>query len=269
MLSFILTFGTTILWEIRSITIAQRFTGLHEIYDVTNNTQYRPTHRSFVELFKIWEHSNERFHNTMRPFWSSAVYDESSPQNAIQNALNNIPDKVYQIVPQKRFEMLFVEYAMSLQNIRYYAVNNLPVPGETDKEILVRVKTDSIADILKKKMWIENYITTPFHSAKFMFTKSQLNLAIFQHKYRGLWWMEVLKFSCLFMIVLTTFITLLNVFNIKNKPAFLFAVATTVYLIYLFFVHQINEERYLVPLLPVFLLISACTLFDMKKRFKG
>jgi 4-amino-4-deoxy-L-arabinose transferase-like glycosyltransferase len=251
LLACILGFGGFISWEIRSASIAHRFTAFHGIYDVTNNNQYRPVHQSFVELFKVWDYDNSRFHTMMLDVWDTTWAPTTTwTEERIQ--LHGC-----QGITKKEVEDLLVEYAVIVKEQRTFFEGKGIMQGETEKEKKLRLKIDDITRELKKKNWVLCNIVGPFRSAEFMIMKSQLNLAIFQHAYRGLWWMEALRYTCLLLILFSYLLAFSQLCNFKNKPAFLFAWSTLIYLAYLCFVHKINEERYLMPLLPILLLMAA------------
>jgi hypothetical protein len=239
------------LWQVRSMSIAKHWAGMHPIYDVTNNTQYRPVHRSFGELFKIWEHNSQQFHSTMTMYWTN----RDAPVEQV-STYNKLSWPNHKILHQNEdlLRTFFGEYYQTSMEIIPYEQQNIAAPGESIREINLRLRVDSLTHQLKKQMWKENYITTPLHSMEFMFSKSQLNLYIFQEKYRGKWWMETTRYFCLSIILLSTFLTISQILNRKDRIWFLFGISVLLYLFYLFFIQKMNEERYLMPLLPLFLL---------------
>jgi len=252
---FMLAFGCFGLWQIRSITIAKHWVGLHPIYDVTNNTQYRPVHGSFGELFKIWEHNGQKFHGLMTILWIESASSDSGLFNT--DIINQqIHNKAFQYYEAEKFNQLFAEYITVNREIRRLDNLQKALTGEATGEKNLRIKVDSLTRVLRKKMWKQNYFVTPINSIKFMFSKSQLNLHIFQEKYRGFLGMEILRYICLFIIWIMVALSLSQAFNFKNKTWFFFAMGTILYLFYLFFIQKINEERYLIPLLPVLLLMA-------------
>jgi 4-amino-4-deoxy-L-arabinose transferase-like glycosyltransferase len=261
-LSLLLAFGGFTLWQIRSTRIAGEWKGIHPIYDVTNNSQYRPVHRSFGELFKIWEHRSDRFHIMM------GFYYIGYPDSDTRLVLKFLPPKVLEISGKEEINTIFLEYAsINYELHRKYSVYG-PIEGETERERKLRMRVDSLTHVLRNKMWKENYVTTPLHSIQWMFTKSQLNLLIFQKKYRRQWWMEGLRYFCVGLISLITLLSISQMMNWKNKMFFLLALGTIIYLFYLFFVQKMNEERYLFPLLPLFLLMSFDRINGLIKRIK-
>jgi 4-amino-4-deoxy-L-arabinose transferase-like glycosyltransferase len=264
-LSIILLMGGWMGWQVRSASIAGRWVGLHPIYDVTNNTQYRPVHRSFGQMFKVWEHKSQKFHGVMGYLWLASASADTGKTN-VEPVLQVIPPRVFARVSKEKFAEIFSEYIAV--NKELDIVNNLhsPLPGETSREIQLRLRVDSLTRVLHKKMWLETYLITPLHSAEWMFTKSQLNLGIFQKKYRGQGWVTLLRYICLFVIICSVCMSLVHLFFPKERVSFLLALAFVVYVLYLFFAQTMNEERYLMPWLPVLFLYALAGVKNLKLR---
>lgn len=260
LMAFLFGFGGFISWEIRSASIVHRFTWSHGIYDITNNTQYRPIHQSFVELFKVWDYDNNRFHTMMLDAW------EPTWEPSAEWADKNIHLHGCKGITKNEILLLLVEYSAIAKQQRPIFDSNGIIPTEQENERILRLKVDSITRVLKTKNFVLRNIIGPFRSAEFMLVKSQLNLHIFQHTYRGFWWMETLRYSSLVLILLSFLLSFLQVRDFKDKPVFLFLLATILYFGYLCFFHKINEERYILPLLPIMLLIAANTLYKVLKK---
>lgn len=262
--ALILALGSFISWEIRSANIAHRFTWFHGIYDETNNNQYRPVHQSFVELFKVYDWDNKRFHTMMLDAWES----DWQPTDDWLN--NNIQLHGCKGISKADIKILLLEYSFIAKRQRPVFEHGGTIPKEEADEKNLRLKLDSITTDLKGKNWILCNIVGPIRSAQFMIVKSQLNLAIFQHKYRGFWWMEILRWTCMITVLFSFLFSLRHVINLKNKAYFLFILSTIIYFIYLCFVHKINEERYVVPLLPILFLLAVdslqCLFYALKQR---
>lgn len=254
--ALILAFGMFLCWQGRSAFIAGRVMGLHPIYDVTNNTQYRPIHRSLGELYKIWEHESKSFHTSLGRIWVHSVEDSTQLQSSIDSAIIELPKSIFQDIPENSWRSLFMDYYRVSMLIEPYRSQNLSVPGEFPQEKKLRLQVDSLTQQLKKKQWEKYYLFTPMHSGYFMFSKSQLNLSIFQIKYRGQWWMEALRWVCVLLIIGSIMASLLWLLDRKNRWFWLFALSILIYLFYLFYIQRMNEERYLVPLLPIVFLLA-------------
>lgn len=266
--AFLLAFGMFFCWQGRSVYLAGRITGLHPIYDVTNNTQYRPIHRSFGELYKIWEHESKSFHSSLGRIWVHSVTDSTLLSSSIDSAMIELPTHLFQYTSEDSWRLMFLDYYKVAKMIEPYSRQDLSAPGEFPQEKKLRLQVDSLTTCLRKKLWKEYYLITPIHSGYFMLSKSQLNLSIFQIKYRGQWWMEALRWVCVLLIVGSIMASLLWLLDIKNSSFWLLAMSIFLYLFYLFYVQRMNEERYLFPLLPVVFLLGLKRIASFKKLKK-
>lgn len=263
--TFLLAFGMFFCWQGRSAYLAGRITGLHPIYDITNNTQYRPVHQSFGELYKIWEHESKSFHSSLGRIWVHSVEDSTLLSSSIDSAMIELPSQLFQCTSEDSWRLIFLDYYKVATLIEPYSRKQLSVPGEFPQEKKLRLQVDTLTQLLKKKLWKEYSIMTPIHSGYFMLTKSQLNLSIFQIKYRGQWWMEALRWVSILIIIGSIIASLLWLLD-KNKSGFwLLAISIFLYLFYLFYVQRMNEERYLMPLLPVVFLLGLKRIASFRK----
>ncbi len=265
--SILIAFGGFSAWEIRAYTITHHLK-LHPIYHVTNNSQYRPVHGSFTAFYKTWEHVSPTFHSHMISIW----YLSKNPgefDNNLNRIVSEIPPKVFKCIPESDFRDLFKRYHEVSFLIHPYEKNGLPVPGETVLESNLRKDVDQWTNVLKKKMWMENNFAVPLRSATWTFSKSQLNLKIFQTKFRGRWWMEIFRYTCVGMITIIALLSISHITNINHKIFWLMAMAIIGYLFYLFFIQKMNEERYLMPLLPIFLVLAAEKIQMIYRKARG
>lgn len=262
-LTLFISFGGFTLWQIRAVTIFKEWPGIHPIYHSSNQSQYRPVHHSFGQLYKIWEHNSQRFHSHMELIWGDANQDTSTINQNISIVLAEIPGNIINQIGHDEFRNIFKEYHLVGADVRQGNYQT-----ETIAETGLRNHLDDLTVELRNKNWAQNYFITPTNSAAFLLSKSQLNLYIFQHKFRGQWWMESIRYFCVGLILLITALSISLLLNWKNKSYFLWAITLISYLMYLFFVQRMNEERYLVPLLPVFLLLGLQRLHFFFRKLK-
>ena len=98
-------------------------------------------------------------------------------------------------------------------------------------------------------------LIVPALVVKHMILHSNLNLYMFQHTYRGLWWMEALRWSSLIVhVILLSSIFIIPWLRIPRllRVAAMFAL---LYLIYLAFIQRGIEERYTLPVLHLAMLL--------------
>jgi hypothetical protein len=252
-----LVFLPFVIWQIRSITIAQSWPGLHPIYSESNTGLFRPSHEKMTDLFRVWEHDGQRFHTVIR-----ALQDDSTAQGIVM-ALEHIPAKYrVQVAPVLR----------DYQQLIHTPLNGIATSGTTNFQVLGEKRfytfSDSVRASLISQYPEDFYLRTPLKSLKKMVISSHLNLAIFQQKFRGLGWMEGLRWICVLLII-GFMLSCCSLFLLRKvHPSFnlvLLAIFGTLF--YLVFVQRLNEERYITPLLPLlfigFILFST-TLFQKK-----
>lgn len=240
-----------LIWQIRSISIEGKLMGIHPIYSETNISLYRPSHQAMTDLFRIWEHDGEKFHS----FTAGLLKSGTVPSD---QTLALIPPKFRSSV-----EPLALEYKRLLHDPSY---------GRTElfkrQERSFVFKVQRLREKLISENKVQHYVTTPLKSAKFLLTKSQLNQFIFQSTYRGNPFIEGLRILSVITIILGVFS--LSYYTVRSKNEFftVLSVAVLSYLFYLFFFQRMNEDRYLVPFLPILLIVSVQFLHDQSSYLK-
>ena len=241
-------------WYARTAFISNEIPSFHPIYSKTNNHFYRPSHAAMTELFKIWEWRSDVFHNHT----GRLGFGDSTSIHAV---LNEIPEKHRQTI-----EPIFRQF-QTLNQLRLNEYEDKKItdylPGE--KEFIQDVET--VRQELIRSNRFDYYLKIPALSAKEFLNKSYLNLYVFQAAWRGNWFIEALRIVCWFVVVASIGITFLSwfVFKWKSLEAFL-VLGMGAFLFYLAFVQRLNEERYIVPILPVLLILSVIGLSKVKKN---
>ncbi|MBW7867294.1 MAG: hypothetical protein H3C31_03095 [Brumimicrobium sp.] len=235
----LIAFLPLIFWNLRTTFIAKEWMGIHPIYSDKNISLFRPGHEALTKLFKIWEYDGERFHTIIGSTCSAQNQDEIELLNT------HIPKQF-----QTDVFPLLLQFNQLYQREDYGKSEDFL---QTEREF-VQTVNHTYSKLLRKNL-TTNYIVTPFLSAKYLLTKSQLNLYIFQKTFRGSWWMEILRICCVALINLGFIACLFILFQPIKIEWKLIALACLIYLFYLSFFQRMNEERYLVPLLPILLLM--------------
>jgi len=269
--AFSIAFAGVSIWQVRNATIAnilhaEKWAGIHPIYSVTNASQYRPIHRSLGELFKIWEHNSATFHGITTLLFTKALSNDEIDSTFTRRLVHELNFRNCKGLEEETLFQLFFRYQEALHESRNEYILNRPFSGETRAEEKARKDIDQLASKLKRQNIFLCYVKTPFRSAVFMFTKSQLNLKIFQIKYRGYWWMEGLRYFCIVMILSISLLSLAYIFKPKEQLYFLLAISFLLYLFYLFFIQKMNEERYLMPLLPILLITGTRFVYKIYEK---
>lgn len=232
------------IWYARTAFISNEIPSFHPIYSKTNNHFYRPSHAAITELFKVWEWRSDVFHNQT----GRVGFGDSTALNSV---LLEIPEKYRASV-----EPLFAQF-QSLNRLRMQGYDGKTISDYLPGEQQFILDVHSIRNQLIQENRFDYYIRIPAMSAKEFLNKSYMNLFVFQSTWRGNWLIEALRIVCWLFVVGTIGFTFLSlfVFNWKSLEAFIL-LGLGIFLFYLVFVQRLNEERYIVPILPVFLLLS-------------
>lgn len=251
----LLIFVPFTLWQLRVMSISGSM-GMHPIYSYTNHSFYRPPHEALGGLFKVWEYKSDRFHET------AGLLHVDTSETARERALLNIPEKY-----RRELEPILQEYQeVSLLELSGILCQNLN--EELDEERAFVKHVDILTTKLAKGNLLDAFLKTPISSAKELFMNSHLHLTIFQVKFRGAIWMEVLRWSCL-LVVLFGILALFILFVFKrNVPVLLWLIclSSVITILYLVFVQRLNEERYLTPLLPLAFIASIWLIHSLTRR---
>lgn len=241
------------LWMIRSTIIAEEFQGIHPIYSDTNVSLYRPGHAAMTDLFRIWESDGETFHQTIACL--SGVKDKKDLDKCTQS----IPGEFL-----KQTKPLIEEYHHLLQRADYAHSADFNL---SEKAFVKKVQSTR-KQIITHSMFT-HHIATPAKSALYLLSKSQLNLNIFQDKFRGNVVMELVRWICILTINLGMLGLIIQLFRRRNKLITFLSASVLIYFFYLIYFQRMNEERYLTPLLPILLVILIMSLYDLRSKKNG
>lgn len=242
------------LWQMRIYTKTGQLS-LHPIYHQTNHSEFRPPHAELTNLFRVWEHLPENFH-----FWvgkcrnKESINLEEVSAYCRENGAPISPQKL--LIYFQRLQNCYVEIEQlhKRKALIFYTKNEIQLVADLRKET-AQLKSDNS---------LRYYLLTPIHSVKHLFSKSQLNLTVFQEKWRGSFPMECLRYFCLLILLASNLSLVISLFNSKSEIRLL-AIGVLLFLFYLFYVQRLNEDRYLVPILGINLLFLAFQLDKIKK----
>lgn len=230
-------------WQIRVYKHLGEFS-LHPIYHETNVSEFRSPHRALGELFKIWEYRPEYVH-----FWVG------KSRNDLEIQLSEIEQYCKESkapIEAKKLLEILQKLQISYQEIELMYTFNKEIKETNYEKKLVQLITFE-KDKLSKNNFFQNHIQTPLLSAKHLFTKSQLNLGIFQEKWRGTFWVEMLRFLCVFVLISSSIAVILSIINSTGQIR-LIAIGIVLFYSYLFYFQRLNEDRYSLPIQGVSLL---------------
>jgi len=239
-----LSFIPLLFWYGRTASISKELPSLHPIYSSTNNHLFRPTHAAMTDLYRVWEHRSDVFHTHI----GHVAYGDSS---RIKLVTASLPFQY-----QSPMQTIFERYqALNRYQIKHFEGQRLIHSFKGEKEFIKDVY------ILRSQFIAENpvdyYLKTPFKSAKDFFNKSYLNLYIFQAQFRGNLLVETLRIFCWCIIILSTIFTCCLPFIVSRKSMeFFLVMGMMIFMFYLVYLQRLNEERYIVPILPLFLIFG-------------
>ena len=254
----LVAFSFMIIWQIRNVSIAGEYVGMHPVYYAENSmTSFRPTHEALWDLYKGWGCEGAEFHGVVDPFWSKTILGEDNTQEK-EKLLASVPDYVTEAIGQEKFEFMVERYEHSILYQSYFYDNRLPMPKTIDTAEREAIQTiELLTQEFKSKFWFDYYISSPIKVFGNLAFHSNLSLFIYQYSWRGKFFMEALRVLC-FGIHSMAFLLLIISAFIK-KPQYLkaiFSYSLILYVGYLVFVQRGLEERYTLPILPL-VLVSA------------
>lgn len=244
-LILIFAFSGITLWQIRNTVILKEWPGLHPIYHETNQSLYRPVHQSLGELYKIWEENGAKFHRDIEIISNTGFDPETERMKKITAVINSFPSEITAIAGKKTLVHLFIEYSIICKEIK----EGHSFHSERENNLLLKI--NKLTAEIKSEYPLTKRIFTLFRSAVFLFSKSQLNQPVFQNELRGFWWMEGIRILCIILINLSFLFVLLSFFMERKFIPNVFNFLIFAYIFYLIFFQTMNEERYLLPVLPL------------------
>ncbi|ASS49801.1 MAG: hypothetical protein A3D31_09490 [Candidatus Fluviicola riflensis] len=237
-------------WETRKAGYMGEWGNPHPIYHVNNQSLFRPAHASLSNVFRVWETRPEVIHRIAGSCWTGDSTARSLASLELYVRERSIP------IPAPELHRLLAEYH-AVNQIVLHQIEAGRLRGETTGEKQIRIQFDALAEKLAKENRFQYHLRTPLISMKELFKKSQLNLELFQLHYRGNLVVEGLRWFCVILLNLLFLGTFLLLFG-KNNDLKWLALGAILYCFYLFYVQRANEDRYMVPMLPL-VFIGGCS----------
>lgn len=247
-------------WEVRKHQFTGEWFNPHPIYHVTNESQYRPLHEKFSNLFRVWESRPETFHDIMGNAWSIEPIQKKT-------IIDYCKQRKVPLNNETLFDLL--SQYQKVNNAVQLVFKREKIDSETSAEVQLGKKVSQLTKQLKKTHPVTYWISTPLNGMREQVAKSHLNLAVFQENYRGTVWVESIRIVSVLMVLFIYFSLFSSLF--KRNYWQLFALGGLLYFIYLFWVQRMNEDRYLQPLICFSYVLAALTVhqfieFIQKKR---
>jgi hypothetical protein len=248
------------IWQIRHKIVLGSFQSLHPIYQHQVPGMYRLPHESFWHLVKSWEHKSERFHALTAIIWGK-TNSGASADEITASVIAQLPENAKRTLTQADW----LDYIQLLQPA-IHASKREDCLGQhpCEEEIAAANMAFSLARKHRASNKLDFAVFTPAMVFKELAFHSNLPYYSIQGKYRGLWWVETLRWlsfvlhsltiSALLIIPVYWLILGRRVLNpIKAPPSFMLGgiliLTACAYIGYLIFVQRGVEERYTLPIL--------------------
>jgi hypothetical protein len=236
-------------WEGRKVYHTGNLFDLHPIYHEANVSTYRPPHEKLSDLFRIWETKPELFHELCGKALDGSLSLADVSHYCLEREVPLEADSLHHTL-------------MSWAKVTTEAVHlRATVLTAAENELIANLKR------LRKELvslfpW-RYYVYTPLHGMREQIPKSHLNLGIFQETYRGNWLVEFLRIMALLLVIFS--FVFLPASVIHKHPLRPMALGILLYMVYLFWIQRMNEDRYL---LPAFVAAYCVFLFWLNSMFK-
>jgi hypothetical protein len=252
-LLLVLTMGLlpTGLWWVRNAVAAGGPISLHPVYSVNTPGLFRPTHKAFWDLAKSWGARGDRFHSAMVPAYEQALLGRIDT-SAAEAYLATAPAGHLSSAEQQRIRDLFLQWAVftrdRLRPAIHSPVGTLMELQPEEERIIAGV--EEVTKDYRSAHAFHVHMVVPLEVLRVMVAHSNLNLYLFQHTYRGHWWMEALRWCCAVLhLLLFASLPFLVLLRGIPPPARAAALGALLYLGYLAYVQRGVEERYTLPVL--------------------
>lgn len=256
--------GLQLSWQIRNYRLSGSYRGLHPVYQAEIPGKFRLPYTAAWDFFKGWESEGHRFHESAGLFWERSLSGRD-PSGAIDSICETIPDKVRQHFGTARLRAVFKDYAFAIAEQRPWYEKDSVMPAEP---LVSEIKAARGFELLSREharvFPFERYLLTPLKVLKNMILHSNLSLHMFQHTYRGQWWMEALRWISLMVHALAYMLCWLFFFRRNHWGLrILLGICIPLYLSYMVFFQRGIEERYTLPLLAPVLLAAVSVIKDI------
>jgi hypothetical protein len=239
------------LWWMRNAVAAGGPISLHPVYSANAPGLFRPTHQAFWDLAKSWGARGDRFHSAMVPAFEQALLGRIDT-SAAEAYLATAPAGHLSAGQQQQVRALFLRWAAFTRDRQGPAARKVTASLlglQLEEQRIIQGVEEVTADY-RRAHPLHVHVVVPLQVLRVMVVHSNLNLYMFQHTYRGHWWMEALRWCCAALhVLLFAALPLLVLLRRVPLPARATALGALLYLGYLAYVQRGVEERYTLPVL--------------------
>lgn len=241
-------------WQIKNYLISQRWVPLNAVYNPDNNSIFRPQHLAITAFYQSFGANGTLFHSSVNQIWQHAIMGDTSAIY-IEQVMKHIPGTIIECVGKEQVAQAFKLYQTCSFEQKDFIQQKLPMPvNEIKSESQCVAAFNKLTSDVHNNCFLYSRIYVPIKTYFKLSLHSNLSLHIFQHDWRGKWWMELLRWICALIHVSLFAFFFLQLFFKKDALSFLLFFVPMIYLFYLCFITIIVEERYTLPLLPILVL---------------
>jgi len=258
----------TAAWWLRNVVVTGGPIALHPVYSENTNGLFRPTHKAFWELAKSWGTKGDAFHGIMVPAFDAAMQGRIDSASA-KAFVSSAPLGQLTTEQRERIFALFIAWEEFTREQLAPSVHTEAgtLIGHQPQELRIIAGLEDETSAYRNDHALHYHIVVPLQVLRTMVFHSNLNLYMFQHTYRGHWWMELLRWTSgglhLMLFVCLPLILFVPGMDPRCRMTALGAVS---YLLYLAYVQRGVEERYTLPALHLALALFPFLLHGLVQR---
>jgi len=258
----------TAAWWLRNVVVTGGPIALHPVYSENTNGLFRPTHKAFWELAKSWGTKGDAFHGIMVPAFDAAMHGRIDSASA-EAYVGSAPLGQLTTEQRERILELFMAWEAFTRDQLAPSVHTeagtLIGLRPLEQRIIAGLEDETKA--YRNAHALHYHIVVPLQVLRTMVFHSNLNLYMFQHTYRGHWWMELLRWMSggLHLMLFVCLPLILFIPGMAPRCR-MTALGAAAYLLYLAYVQRGVEERYTLPVLHLALALFPFLLHGLVQR---
>jgi len=250
------------IWTIRNYVLTKEIVFLEKSVHPQTLDRMKPAFRGFWRFAKCWGEDGIKMNAYHDPLFNSALKGDTSSIQ-VNNFLAALPPSIIKEFGYGRLFDVVKRYQMLAYGYKPYVDSIIAMPAHfTPEELAVEKEFDNLVTEYRKKHFAGYWLKTPFIYLKMLIAHSNTgHLFFFQHENRGKFYVNPARYLLLAIHVFLYLSLFCNLFLMKgfnNKLVFVY-----IPLLFLFFftvIHREIEQRYILPILPVIITGSSCTI---------
>jgi hypothetical protein len=243
---------------------------LHPVYVPESTTIFRPTHRAFWELAKSWGMHGDRFHGIMEGAHRAALHGDTSVGHALE-FISTAPVGHLDATKQEALMDVFQrwQHFTATAHAEVLRSGSSFPRGPIAEEHQIVQDIDAITSVYRHDHALRYHVVVPLGVLRQLIVHSNLNLYLFQHTYRGQWWMEGLRWASLMLHVALFMGLFVCVFWAPSPVLRAVAIGAWLYIGYLAYEQRGVEERYTLPVLHLAMVLAPFLIEHAMERWRA